>query len=136
MLLFYNDFQTTEVLLGIAVAISGSTTEALKGLIFLTSEPEGDTQGVLGTFIVANSLQQAERLAMAVDAISGEQLAGLVDGGCCLVGNIVEIDADITGVSLIFQDVLLDVFPRLTTIEATELTLPGDRRALDLRRGR
>ena len=56
MLLFCNGFQTTEVLLGILVAVGCSTAEAAEGFVFLAVEPEGDTQGVLGTLIVANSL--------------------------------------------------------------------------------
>ena len=63
---------------------------------------------------------------MAVATVGSQQFAGLVDSGCRLIGHIVEIDADVTGVSLIFQDVLLDVFPRLTTIEATQFALLGD----------
>ena len=63
---------------------------------------------------------------MAVATVGSQQFAGFVDSSGSLIGHVVEVDTDITGVSLIFQDVLLDVFPRLTTIEATQFALPGD----------
>ena len=116
MLLFCNDFQATEVLLGIAVAIGGSTTESGEGFVFLTSKPESGGQGVLGALVIADGLQQAEGLAVTVDAISGKQFAGLVDGGSRLVRHVVEIDADITGVTQVLQEMLPDVSPRATVV--------------------
>lgn len=60
---------------------------------------------------------------MAVNAVSGEQLAGLVDDLGGLVGHVVVEDADVTGVTLVAEDVFLDIFPGAASIHATQLLL-------------
>ena len=63
---------------------------------------------------------------MAVATVGSQQFAGLVDSSCRLVRHVIEVDTDITGITLILQDVFLDVFPRLATIHTTELLFPGN----------
>ena len=60
---------------------------------------------------------------MTVDTVSGEQFAGLVDGGSRLVRHVVEIDADVTGVTQVLQEMLLDVGPRATVVQLPDATL-------------
>ena len=60
---------------------------------------------------------------MAVATVGSQQFAGFVDGGCRLIGHIVEVDTDITGVSLIFQDVLLEIGPCAALIQMLDATL-------------
>ena len=97
--------------------------ENREGLVLLAVEPEGYTQGILGTLVSANGLQQAKSLTVTVATVGSQQFAGFIDSSSCLIGNVVEIDADITGVTQVFQDMLLDISPRATVIQLFDTTL-------------
>ena len=85
----------SQILLGIGIALGSGTTEAVEGLVLLSTEPVGQTQRILGTLVVAYRQQQAQGLVMAVAAVGGEQLAGLIDGGSSGIGHVVVVDADV-----------------------------------------
>ena len=55
---------------------------------------------------------------MAVATVGSQQFAGLVDGSGILVGSTVVVNADLTGVTLVFEDVLLDISPCAASIHA------------------
>lgn len=53
------------------------------------------------------------------------RLAGLVDDLGGLVGHVVVEDADVTGVTLVAEDVFLDILPGAASVHATQASARG-----------
>ena len=113
--------QLAQIFLCIGIATGSGTTEALQGFLLLTAEPVGYPQGILRALIVAHGEQLLQSLVVTVYAVGRQQFAGFIDNLGSLVGNIVIVNADIAGVTLVFEYILTEILPRLSAIHAAQL---------------
>ena len=58
---------------------------------------------------------------MTVAAVGSQQSAGLIDDLSGLVGHVVVVDADVTRVTLVAEDLVLDILPGAASIQAAQL---------------
>ena len=58
---------------------------------------------------------------MAVTAVSRQESTGLVDDLGGIVGHVVVVYADVTRVTLVAEDLVLDILPGAASIHATQL---------------
>jgi hypothetical protein len=110
--------QLAQILLRIGIAIGSGTAEAVESLLLLATKPIGGTQSVQGTLVAADCQQQTQRLMVTVATVGGQQFAGFIDDLGIGVGDVVVVDTDVSRVTLVAEDVLLDVIPRASAIHS------------------
>ena len=92
-----------QVGLGFGVAAGGCAFEDLEGLLALAVEPEGGRVGIVAARIVTQGLELGDR-GLVVAGL--DRVDGFVDIERLLVGDVVEVDAQVTGVTLVVEDVV------------------------------